>query len=222
MRGFTGTNTIAVLSLIMALPSMGACGLHSNTDLTTGSIGRGKSLAAATPADRECLARAMYFESKRTDEEGLLAVGTVVMNRLEAAAYPDRICDVVGQPRQFAAGVLTKPMRTQDLPRVEQVADAVISGERHPKVGSAMFFHTAGRRYPYGNMHYVALAGGNAFYEKRGRGTVPAPASEPAPAAMSVAAATAAPEVTAAQTILNEPARNICQVASLASSSRGG
>jgi spore germination cell wall hydrolase CwlJ-like protein len=216
MRGFKGTNTIAVLGLIMALPSLGACGLPPNTDLTTGSIGRHKPLAAATAADRECLARAMYFESKRADQDGLLAVGTVVMNRLEAAAYPDRICDVVGQPRQFATGVLTKPMRTQDLPRIEQVADAVISGERHPKVGGAMFFHTAGRRYPYGNMHYVALAGGNAFYEKRGRGAVPA--SEPAPAAMSVAAA---PEVTAAQTILNEPARNICQVASLTSSHRG-
>nr|WP_246696784.1 cell wall hydrolase [Methylobacterium planeticum] len=207
----------------MALPSLGACGLHSNTDLTTGSIARGKPLASATPADRECLARAMYFESKRSDEEGLLAVGTVVMNRLEAAAYPGRICEVVGQPRQFAAGVLTKPMRAQDLPRVEQVADAVIAGERHPKVGSAMYFHTAGRRYPYGNMHYVALAGGNAFYEKRGRDAAPVPAEAPAPAAVSVAAAApAAPEVTAAQTILSEPARNICQVAALGSPNRGG
>ncbi|WP_336489192.1 cell wall hydrolase [Methylobacterium nigriterrae] len=217
MPGILGKGTIAVLSLIIILPELGACGLRSNTDLTTGSIGH-KALASATPADRECLARAMYFESNRTDEDGLLAVGTVVMNRLEAAAYPDRICDVVGQPRQFATGVLTKPLRAQDRPRVEQMADAVLAGERHAKVGRAMFFHTAGRRYPYGNMHYVALAGGNAFYEKRGQG-----APEAAPV-MTVAAPTAlaTPEITARQTVLNEPARNICRVAAAPGLSRGG
>ncbi|MGU3537789.1 cell wall hydrolase [Methylobacterium sp. A54F] len=211
MAVIRGTTTIAVLSLIGALPGLAACSPHMNADLTTGSIPH-KSLAAATEADRECLARAMYFESKRSDSDGLLAVGTVVMNRLEAAAFPDRICAVVGQPRQFAAGVLTKPMREQDLPRLAEVADAVLAGERHPKVGRAMYFHTAGRRYPYDNMHYVALAGGNAFYEKRGR-DARTPAAEPAAAApVQVAALAAAPEVAAAQTILNEPARDICRV----------
>ncbi len=30
-----------------------------------------------------------------------------------------------------------------------------------------MFFHAAGHRFPYDNMQYVLVAGGNAFYEKR-------------------------------------------------------
>jgi hypothetical protein len=30
-----------------------------------------------------------------------------------------------------------------------------------------MFFHTDGLRFPYDNMHYVTVAGGNKFYEKR-------------------------------------------------------
>ena len=29
------------------------------------------------------------------------------------------------------------------------------------------FFHMAGLRFSYANMHYVTVAGGNAFYEKR-------------------------------------------------------
>ena len=29
-----------------------------------------------------------------------------------------------------------------------------------------MFFHTAGLHFPYRNMHYILVAGGNAFYEK--------------------------------------------------------
>nr|WP_132254985.1 cell wall hydrolase [Methylobacterium segetis] len=218
MQAIRGTRSAVYLGLVLALPGLGACQLSPNTDLTTGSIGRATPVAA-TPAERECLARAMYFESNRSDEEGLLAVGTVVMNRVDATTYPNRICDVVGQPRQFATGVLTKPMRAQDRPRIEQVADAVLAGERHPQVGRAMFFHTAGRRYPYGNMHYVALAGGNAFYEKRGRG-----APEPVPAAATVAAASPTRperEITAAQTILNEPARNICRVAALGMAGHG-
>ena len=48
-------------------------------------------------------------------------------------------------------------------------ADAVLAGERHPMVQNAKFFHTAGLNFPYPNMHYVLKAGGNAFYEKRGR-----------------------------------------------------
>ncbi|WP_409567564.1 cell wall hydrolase [Methylobacterium sp. J-030] len=122
---------------------------------------------AVSDAERDCLGRAMYFESNRSDEGGLIAVGTVVMNRLENAIFPGGICAVVGQPGQFAAGVLTKPMQEKDLQKVADATDAVLAGERHPQVGKAMYFHTAGRRYPYGNMHYVAVAGGNAFYEKR-------------------------------------------------------
>ena len=48
-----------------------------------------------------------------------------------------------------------------------QVAARVLAGQRHPGVGRAMFFHTAGYTFPYKNMHYVLVAGGNAFYEKR-------------------------------------------------------
>ena len=64
---------------------------------------------------------------------------------------------------------MSRKMTSSVLPTVEAVADEVIEGERHPKVGPAMFFHTAGLHFPYHNMHYVAVAGGNAFYEKTGR-----------------------------------------------------
>ncbi|WP_245259447.1 cell wall hydrolase [Methylobacterium sp. 77] len=149
---------------------------------------------AVSDAERDCLGRAMYFESNRSDSDGLLAVGTVVMNRLEAAAFPDGgICAVVGQPRQFATGVLTKPMTEKDLTKVADAADAVIAGQRHPKVGRAMYFHTAGRTFHYNNMHYVAVAGGNAFYEKRKPGAVEQ-ATPPAALAFAATPVAAVPE----------------------------
>ena len=123
--------------------------------------------AASMLSDRDCMTRVMYFESNRSSPEGMLAVGTTVMNRLEAPGFPKTVCGVVGQPRQFADGVLDKSMAPREAARAAAVADRVLAGERHPQVGNAMFFHTAGYTFPYRNMHYVVVAGGNAFYEKR-------------------------------------------------------
>jgi spore germination cell wall hydrolase CwlJ-like protein len=121
--------------------------------------------AALSP--RQCLTRAMYFESNRSSEEGMLAVGTVVMNRMADPGYPKSVCAVVGQKNQFADGVMWKPMKEKrSMARAAQVADAVLAGQRHPGVRSAKHFHTAGLRFPYNNMHYVLEAGGNEFYEK--------------------------------------------------------
>ncbi|PIT70807.1 cell wall hydrolase [Bartonella tribocorum] len=120
--------------------------------------------------ERQCLMRAMYFESNRSSREGMIAVGTVVMNRVNSTAYPKTICGVVGQYKQFAPGVLTRPMTEKaSVARVKEAADAVLRGERDKKVKHAKFFHTAGLSFPYKNMHYVHVAGGNAFYEKRSR-----------------------------------------------------
>jgi spore germination cell wall hydrolase CwlJ-like protein len=115
-------------------------------------------------SDRECLMRAMYFESNRSSPEGMLAVGTVVMNRLHQPGYPKTICGVVGQPGQFAPGVLTQPMRGPSVPAVAAVADQVLRGARHPALPTTTHFHEAGLTFPYTNMHYVLVAGGNAFY----------------------------------------------------------
>jgi spore germination cell wall hydrolase CwlJ-like protein len=114
---------------------------------------------------RECLARAMYFESERGSEDGMLAVGTVVANRLQSGRYGPTICGVVGQRLQFAPGVLTRRMtekRPAELAR--RVADDVLAGRRHAGAGDATFFHTANVKFRNDDKAYVLIAGGNAFY----------------------------------------------------------
>mgnify|MGYP004518602977 CR=1 FL=1 len=122
-------------------------------------------------SEKECLMRAMYFESNRSSSEGMMAVGTVVMNRVNDPRYPKSICGVVGQKNQFAQGVLSKPMTDSGAVMASHVADEVLRGARHPGVRNAQHFHTAGLRFPYNNMYYVLEAGGNEFYEKRKPGT---------------------------------------------------
>jgi spore germination cell wall hydrolase CwlJ-like protein len=91
---------------------------------------------------------------------------------------------VVGQKNQFAPGVLSRKMNSKALPDVMAAADAVLAGERHPALGGAKFFHQAGLKFPYKNMHYVAVAGGNAFYDKRSRKERAVAAAKPAEAAV--------------------------------------
>lgn len=148
-----------------------------------------------TPKDKECLERAMFFESNRSSRDGMIAVGTVVMNRLRSGNHGSTICQVVGERGQFAPGVMTRPMNSRAMPDVEEAADAVLKGERKAKLKNTMFFHTAGLRFPYKNMHYTMVAGGNAFYEKRGRNWQPLP-DEPQVAIASVAPDKSAAPVT--------------------------
>jgi spore germination cell wall hydrolase CwlJ-like protein len=147
-----------------------------------------------TPKDKECLERAMFFESNRSSRDGMIAVGTVVMNRLRSGNHGSTICEVVGEPGQFAPGVMTRPMNSRAMPDVEEAADAVLKGERKAKLKNTMYFHTAGLRFPYKNMHYTMVAGGNAFYEKRGRNWQPLP-DEPQVAIASAETPAPAPAV---------------------------
>ena len=196
----------ALLAAIGSLALLAGCSQSSNG---LNSAGTSSALAKAIPSgsgqstrgkryrasarERECLARAMFFESNRSSRDGLVAVGSVVMNRLDTGKWGNDICSVVGAKRQFAPGVLSRPMNSKALPDVMDAADAVLAGERHGKVKQeVMFFHTAGLRFPYKNMHYTVVAGGNQFYEKRSRRMKPKdlPAIEPtlAPEVMIAAA----------------------------------
>jgi spore germination cell wall hydrolase CwlJ-like protein len=157
-----------------------------------------------SPKDRECLERAMFFESNRSSRDGMIAVGTVVMNRLRSGQHGSTICQVVGEPGQFAPGVMTRPMNSRALPDVEEAADAVLKGERKAKLKNTMYFHTAGLRFPYKNMHYTMVAGGNAFYEKRGRNWQPLPDE---PMVASVAPETVKPAAPVTMVASAEPAR---------------
>jgi spore germination cell wall hydrolase CwlJ-like protein len=152
-RLWPGLLALACVSLVLS-----GCGISSK-------------IAGVGMSSRECLARAMYFESNRNSDDGMLGVGTVVMNRYESGKYGKTICQVVGAPRQFAPGVLTRSMtEPKSKARAFKVAGEVLGGKRHPVVGKAEFFHTAGYKPGYNNMRYVSIEGGNAFYVKVKKG----------------------------------------------------
>ena len=50
----------------------------------------------------ECLAVAIFFEARSEPVEGQYAVADVVMNRVESDRWPNSICGVVFQEKQFS------------------------------------------------------------------------------------------------------------------------
>lgn len=54
------------------------------------------------PKERECLAKAIYWEARNQSLDGKIAVGYVVINRVNAGLWHDTVCKVVFQGCQFS------------------------------------------------------------------------------------------------------------------------
>ena len=51
-----------------------------------------------------CLASNIYWESRNQSLNGKVAVGQVVLNRVDSSDYPDTICNVVKQTKYYPSG----------------------------------------------------------------------------------------------------------------------
>ena len=118
-------------------------------------------------AEHDCLATAIYFESKGEPLHGQLAVAEVVMNRAASGRFPKSLCGVVKQPGQFS---FVRGGRLPSLPRASahwKTAVAIASIARQDLADSeaenALFFH-ARRVSPVWKRKRVATLGNHVFY----------------------------------------------------------
>ncbi len=125
--------------------------------------------AGATTGDEEseCLARAVYFESRGEPLSGQLAVAEVVINRARSGRFAPTLCGVVRQPSQFSfvrRGYIPEPPQAS---RDWQTAVAIarIAADRLAEGGAprALFFH-ARRVNPGWRLTRVATVGNHVFY----------------------------------------------------------
>lgn len=167
----SGENSDPVVSTAAENPAEMQAMLEPTTPkkIPTPEIAASAQPVVATNRERDCLMRTMYFESNRSSPDGLLAVGTVVMHRLAHGAWGNSVCSVVQARNQFAPGLMTRKMQG-NLSDLEALADKILAGKRHPQLPkNVMYFHVAGMKFPYKNMRYVLVAGGNTFYYKASR-----------------------------------------------------
>jgi N-acetylmuramoyl-L-alanine amidase len=98
-----------------------------------------------------CLAAAMYWESKGEGEEGMLAVASVVLNRVEHEAHPDEVCAVVTDgdetpPCQFSFwcdGLPDEPIETEPWWLATDIAERVLTRRPADTTGGALFYHAS-------------------------------------------------------------------------------
>jgi spore germination cell wall hydrolase CwlJ-like protein len=72
------------------------------TLLILGALYPLQSMASSIDEEIRCLALNIYFEARGETHEGQLAVGYVTMNRVVHARYPNNVCGVVWQRKQFS------------------------------------------------------------------------------------------------------------------------
>jgi len=118
-------------------------------------------------AEGECLARAVYWESRGEPLSGQLAVAEVILNRARSGRFAPTLCGVVRQPAQFSfvrQGYIPQPPRASRDWRIA-VAIARIATEGLADGGAprALFFH-ARRINPGWRLTRVATVGNHVFY----------------------------------------------------------
>lgn len=115
----------------------------------------------------DCLAGAIYFESKSESLQGQLAVGHVIANRAASGRFPSSYCGVVYQRSQFSfvRGRSMPYINKSSLQYRNAVAIAkIVDEELKPSpVGKALFFH-ARRVSPGWKLTRVSTLGNHIFY----------------------------------------------------------
>jgi spore germination cell wall hydrolase CwlJ-like protein len=93
----------------------------------------------------ECLAGAVYFESRGEPLSGQLAVAQVIINRADSGLFPTDYCGVVTQPSQFSfvkRGRMPAADRgSQAWQQAVKIARIAHEGLWESEAGDALYFH---------------------------------------------------------------------------------
>jgi spore germination cell wall hydrolase CwlJ-like protein len=91
-----------------------------------------------------CLAQNIYFEARSQPLIEQVAVAQVVMNRVRSPHYPNSVCDVVWERRQFSwthDGKIDKPRNPNAWLEANQIASLVLSPSFPDLVDGATHYH---------------------------------------------------------------------------------
>jgi spore germination cell wall hydrolase CwlJ-like protein len=129
-------------------------GIHANT--------------ATDDSEHECLANAVYFESKGEPLQGQLGVAEVVLNRARSGRFPSSLCGVVKQRGQFSfvrGGRLPAVARSSPAwKKAVAVARVAMQDLADSPADRALFFHATRVKPGWKGLKRVATVGNHIFY----------------------------------------------------------
>lgn len=127
------------------------------------------------PAERDCLAEAVYFEARSEPRAGRIAVAHVVLNRAASDGHPDRVCEVIREGENRGRGRCQFSWRCDglaDIPRdrrawadAQELATEVLLGHHPDPTQGALFYHTVAVNPAWApKLQRVARIGTHVFY----------------------------------------------------------
>jgi len=119
--------------------------------------------APADDAELDCLATAVWFESRGEALEGQLAVAQAVVNRAQSGRWGKGVCGVIKAPRQFNFIAARVQRGTATFTTAMAVARIAMQGLWHDMAEGAHSFHAA-RLNPRWRLTRVARVGNHIFY----------------------------------------------------------
>lgn len=115
-----------------------------------------------------CLSLNVYWEARNQSVAGQIAVAQVAINRARDTRYPDDICDVVFDHKQFSwywDGKPDSPLEPLAWEAAILVASAALSGTGHVELQGVTHYHAVYTQ-PYWRdfMTQVVVIGDHVFY----------------------------------------------------------
>lgn len=91
-----------------------------------------------------CLSMNVYWEARDQSLAGQVAVAQVTMNRVASDSYPDDVCGVVHELKQFSwqwDGKSDVPLESMAWRRAQMVAQGVLAGSGHAEFNDVSITH---------------------------------------------------------------------------------
>lgn len=100
--------------------------------------------ATASNSSYECMAKAIYFESRGGNATDMQAIGFTIMNRVKSSTFPNSVCSVVRQKNQYSPninrGVSIKEQ--SEYKKSLTYSRGIINGALKDFTNGAQYFHT--------------------------------------------------------------------------------
>lgn len=126
---------------------------------------------AVDAKSRQCLAQAMYWEARGEGQDGMIAVASVILNRVEDERFPDTVCGVIYEggespPCQFSwwcDGKSDKPTNQTKWAETVTLANEFLALRPQDPTDKALFYHANWIENPW-SRQLTARIGNHIFY----------------------------------------------------------
>lgn len=123
-----------------------------------------------------CMARNLYHEARSEDRENMIAVGWVVLNRVEHEDFPETVCEVIHEGGEsppcewswWCDGESDEPENSAAWVRAERAAQELLGDPPPDPTDGALWFHHVSIEPPGWTQHLrrTVRIGEHVFHRK--------------------------------------------------------